>query len=238
MYARSGFVLSLSLGCLLLAGCAQQSSASRTQVTTKAMQQAMQPAAVLADLKAGNDRFVSGQSTRQDWLSQAAATAKDGQFPKAIVLSCLDSRVPPEVVFDQAIGDIFVGRVAGNFENVDLLGSMEFGTKLAGSRLIVVLGHTACGAVKGAIADAKLGNLTATLDNIKPAVAAAQAAMPGTGKDDPAFVQRVAEENVKITVADIQKRSPTIAEMVAKGDLMVVGAWYDLATGKVHWLDV
>ncbi|MBL9077256.1 MAG: carbonic anhydrase [Planctomycetes bacterium] len=237
MSSRSLSILSISLGCLLFAGCAQQSSASRDQVTTKAMQQAMQPAAVLADLKAGNERFVRGQSTPQNWLSQAASTARDGQYPKAIVLSCLDSRVPPEVVFDQAIGDIFVGRVAGNFENVDLLGSMEFGTKLAGSRLIVVLGHNACGAVKGAIADAKLGNLTATLDNIKPAVAAAHTAMPGAGKDDPAFVQRVAEENVRITVADIQKRSPTIQELVAKGELMVVGAWYDLATGKVHWLD-
>lgn len=233
-------VLVLAVGASLLGGCATSSSTMAPKsaaVTTKAMQQAMTPAMVLADLKAGNERFVAGRNTQQDWLGQAATTARDGQYPKAIVLSCLDSRVPPEVVFDQAIGDIFVGRVAGNFENVDMLGSMEFGTKLAGAKLIVVLGHTACGAVKGAIANAKLGNLTATLENIQPAVAAATAAMPGGNGDDKAFVQKVAEENVRLTVRDIQQRSPLIAEMVAKGELMVVGGWYDLATGKVHWLD-
>jgi carbonic anhydrase len=213
-----------------------QSEAASTRVTTKAVQQALTPDAVLADLKAGNERFVAGKSTRQDWLAQAAATAREGQFPKAIVLSCLDSRVPTEIVFDQAIGDIFVGRVAGNFENVDLLGSMEFGTKVAGARLIVVLGHNVCGAVKGAIADARLGNLTATLANIKPAVAAVSARMPGAGHDAE-YVQKVAEENVRITVADIQKNSPVIADLVAQGQLKVVGAWYDLASGKVHWLD-
>lgn len=233
-------LVGICLGATLLVGCAshsQTSSAKSASVTTKAMQQAMTPAAVLADLKAGNGRFVAGQGTSQDWLGQAATTARDGQYPKAIVLSCLDSRVPPEIVFDQAIGDIFVGRVAGNFENVDMLGSMEFGAKLAGAKLIVVLGHTACGAVKGAIANAQMGNLTATLENIKPAVAAASAAMPGGKADNNAFVQRVAEENVRITVRDIQERSPTIAEMVKKGELMVVGGWYDLATGKVHWID-
>lgn len=229
----------LALSGLLVGGCAshQRESGVRSEVVTRDMQQAMTPRAVLADLRAGNERYVRGQTTRQDWLAQAEATARDGQFPKAVVLSCLDSRVPTEVVFDQAIGDIFVGRIAGNFETTDMLGSMEFGTKLAGAKAIVVLGHTACGAVKGAIADAQLGHLTATLDNIDPAVAAARAAMPNASPSDPAFVQRVAEENVRITVRDIQTRSPVIAEMVANGQLEVVGAWYDLATGKVHWLE-
>lgn len=223
-------------GSIGMMGCAKNigvldDPASKT-VTTKSAQQAMTPDTVLADLKAGNKRFVAGQSTQQDWLAQAATTAREGQFPKAIVLGCLDSRVPPEVVFDQAIGDIFVGRVAGNFENVDLLGSMEFGTKVAGSKLIVVLGHTACGAVQGAIAGAELGNLTATLDNIEPAIAATAG-----DKSDAGYENRVIIENVRQTVRDIQSRSPVLTELVESGQLKVVGAWYDLATGKVHWLD-
>jgi carbonic anhydrase len=216
---------------LLLAGCETAQTGGSTAVTTKAMQQAMTPDQVIADLKAGNARFVAGKSTEQDWLAQAATTAAEGQYPKAIVLSCLDSRVPTEIVFDQAIGDIFVGRVAGNFENIDMLGSMEFGTKLAGSKAIVVLGHTECGAVKGAIANAQMGNLTATLAEIRPAVM-----MAGAPSDDASFTQRVVIENVEKTVEDIIARSPTIAEMVRNGELKVVGAWYDLATGKVHWL--
>ena len=240
MKSNGAVVVGAVVGALALAGCAQHGGSSGTmssRVVTQPMQRAMTPDAVLADLKAGNARFVSGRGTSQDWLAQAEATARDGQYPKAIVLGCLDSRVPVEVVFDQGIGDLFVGRVAGNFENVDMLGSMEFGTKLAGSKAIVVLGHTSCGAVKGAIANAQLGNLTATLENIQPAVAAATASMPGGSGKDPAFVQRVVVENVRATVRDIQQRSPVIAEMVASGDLKVVGAWYDLATGKVHWMD-
>jgi len=216
-------------------GCAQTRTASSSggseKVVTKAMQSAMTPDEVIADLKAGNARFVAGRSTEQDWLAQAETTAAEGQYPKAIVLSCLDSRVPVETVFDQGIGDIFVGRVAGNFENVDMLGSMEFGAKLAGSKTIVVLGHTECGAVKGAIADARLGNLTATLANIRPAVQ-----MAGPPSDSAAYTQRVVIANVQKTVDDIIARSPVIAEMVRNGELKVVGAWYDLATGKVHWL--
>lgn len=224
------------IGGIGMMGCTKQigalDSPARAAVTTKTAQQAMTPDAVLADLKAGNKRFASGNSTRQDWLAQAKVTASEGQFPKAIVLGCLDSRVPPEIVFDQAIGDIFVGRVAGNFENIDMLGSMEFGTKVAGSKLIVVLGHTACGAVQGAIAGAELGNLTATLDNIEPAVAAT----PGD-RNDPDYENRVIIENVRQTVRDIKGRSPVISELVQSGQLKVVGAWYDLATGKVHWLE-
>ena len=217
---------------LAFAGCGQTQEAASTKVTTKAMQEAMSPDDVLADLKAGNERFVGKRSTKQDWLAQAATTAKDGQFPKAIVLGCLDSRVPAEIIFDQGIGDIFVGRIAGNFEDVGLLGSMEFGTKLAGSKLIVVLGHTSCGAVKGAIARAELGNLTETLANIKPAIE--RAGEPGD--DKAAYTQRVMIENVKQTVEDISARSTVISDLIKEGKLKVVGAWYDLATGKVNWL--
>lgn len=230
------WMVGVALGGIGMMGCTKEigvfEGPTSSAVTTKAAQQVMTPDAVLADLKVGNERFASGNSTRQDWLAQAKVTARDGQFPKAIVLGCLDSRVPPEIVFDQAIGDIFVGRVAGNFENVDLLGSKEFGTKVAGAKLIVVLGHTACGAVQGAIAGAELGNLTATLDNIEPAVAAT----PGD-KTDPDFENRVIIENVRQTVRDIKERSSVISELVESGQLRVVGAWYDLATGKVQWLD-
>ncbi len=212
-------------------------SDTRTDVLTKERQQALTPDQIIANLKAGNERFVNGTSTPQDWLSQAETTARDGQFPSAIVLSCLDSRVPTEIIFDQGIGDIFVGRVAGNFENTDMLGSMEFGTKLAGSKVIVVLGHTACGAVKGAIAGAEMGNLTETLENIQPAVEDARKSMPDAASDDSAFVQAVVERNVVRTVRDISERSPIMAEMIANGELKVVGAWYDLASGKVTWLD-
>jgi Carbonic anhydrase len=232
MLIRISGLLAVS-GLALLAGCGQNASTLNTTVTTKAAQQAMTPDAVLADLKAGNARFVAGKNTEQNWLSQAATTARDGQYPKAIVLSCLDSRVPPEIVFDQGIGDIFVGRVAGNFENTDMLGSMEFGTAAAGAKLIVVLGHTACGAVKGTMDNAQLGNLTATLENIKPATAVA----PGAPSSDKAALARVTEENVRITMRDILSRSPVLAERVSNGQLKIVGGVYDLATGRVNWID-
>lgn len=235
-------VLVLAVGASLLGGCATSSSTMAPKsaaVTTKAMQQAMTPAMVLADLKAGNERFVAGRNTQQDWLGQAATTARDGQYPKAIVLSCLDSRVPPEVVFDQAIGDIFVGRVAGNFENVDTLGSMEFGTALSGAKAIVVLGHTECGAVKGAADNAQLGNLTATLANLAPAVEAAKAKMPGVSYNSKnhEFVQCVADANVRLTMQRIASRSPVLAERIAKGDLIIVGGMYDLHTGHIAWME-
>jgi len=228
------YLLVMSVLLAIAAGCTSPRPMSST-VMTADVQQSMSPADVIANLKAGNERFVEARMTSQDWLGQARRTAADGQYPKAIVLGCLDSRVPPEVIFDQAIGDIFVGRVAGNFENTDLLGSMEFGAKLAGSKAIVVLGHTSCGAVKGAIAGAEMGNLTATLGEIDPAVEAVRRRMDTS--DAKAFEQAVIVENVERTVDDILERSPVLAEMVDAGELAVVGAWYDLETGKVHWLD-
>lgn len=204
---------------------------------TAPMQQGMTPDMVLADLKAGNERFASRKAITQDWLVQASSTATEGQFPKAIVLGCLDSRVIPEVAFDQGIGDLFVGRVAGNFENTDLLGSMEFGTVVAGSKLIVVLGHTSCGAVKGTIDRARLGNLTEMLTNIEPAVASVPTGTDGRTAADSEYVDRVVEANVRQTVRDIMTRSTVLSERVASGDLRIVGAVYDLSTGKVRWLD-
>lgn len=221
---------------LALAGCASKPAGS-DQVMTAAMQRAMTPAQVIDELKAGNARFVSGRNVNRDWLAQAEATAREGQFPKAIILSCLDARVPVEILFDKDIGDVFVGRVAGNFENVDLLGSFEFGAKVAGAKAIVVLGHTKCGAVMGAIDEAKLGNLTETLANIQPAVVAAGRESGRKPSSDAAFTQAVVVENVRETVRDIRRRSPVLAEMERQGELAIVGAWYDLATGKVTWLD-
>lgn len=217
----------------VLSGCATTQMGSDSSVTTSKAQKSMSPDDVLADLKAGNDRFVSGDTRGYDYLTQAELTAS-GQYPKAIVLGCLDSRVPPEIVFDQGIGDIFVGRVAGNFENVDMLGSMEFGTVVAGSKLIVVLGHESCGAVKGAIDQAELGNLTATLANIDVNTSG----VPGErSSKNTALVESVTKANVEQTVRDIQSRSPVLADLVRKGELKVVGAMYDLDTGRVTWMD-
>jgi len=206
-------------------------------VVTANTQASLTPHEIFEDLKAGNERFVAGDLTRFDYGAQVAATAS-GQYPKAVILSCLDSRVPVETVFDQGIGDVFVGRVAGNFENVDTLGSFEFATAAAGTKLVVVLGHTACGAVKGACDGVELGNLTATLDNLEPAVreARSQVEAPHDSKN-PRFVQAAVEANVRITMRDILERSEVIRGMVESGDVMIVGGVYDLATGRVTWMD-
>ena len=221
---------------LSLAGCAATGGSRTSAVTTAEIQRGMTPDGVLADLRAGNERFVSSRSTSYDWLAQAERTA-GGQYPKAIILSCLDSRVPVEVVFDQGIGDIFVGRVAGNIEDVDQLGSMQFGTKVAGARLIVVLGHTECGAVKGAIDRAELGNLTALLESIDAAIATVPTGGLGRTSKDGAYVDRAVEANVRHTVRDILAQSTVLSDLVAAGDLRVVGAAYDLRSGRVRWLD-
>ena len=227
-----------------LVGCATNQNAHHqnaqsggsTDVLTKAEQQAMTPAQVVADLKAGNRRFVNGNLTNFDYLGQAKATA-GGQAPKAIVLSCLDSRVIPEIALDQGIGDIFVGRVAGNFENTDMLGSMEFGTAVAGAKVIVVLGHTECGAIMGAIDQAKLGNLTETLANIEPAIQAVPHAAAQRASSNRALVNDVIEANVRQTMRDITGRSEVLADRVRNGELIVIGGVYDLASGRVDWID-
>jgi carbonic anhydrase len=208
-----------------------------TAQLTKEEQQMLTPDKVLADLMAGNSNFVAGKITDADILAGIAATA-DGQHPKAVILSCLDSRVPVELVFDQGIGDIFVGRVAGNIENEDQLGSMEFATKLAGARLVMVLGHSSCGAVKGACDDAKLGNLTALLAKIRPAVEAVEGFKPEERTSaNKEFVKKVTEQNVRQTVADIRKDSPVLADLERSGTIKIVGAIYGLQSGKVTLLD-
>jgi carbonic anhydrase len=239
-----GFVIT-TLG--LNAGCAPQQAAAPaaeptpapvTAVLTAEAQQALTPEAVLAELKEGNRRFVEGRLTARDYNAQVAATA-GGQHPKAVILSCLDSRVPPEIIFDQGIGDVFVGRVAGNVEDVTMLGSMEFGTRAAGAKLIVVLGHTACGAVKGAADGVELGNLTALLADLGPALEAARPAAgeaPADSKNE-AFIEAAIVANVRQTMEDIKAESPVISEMLASGQIGLVGGVYDLATGRVTWIE-
>ncbi len=203
-------------------------------VLTSEAQQALTPDDVLSDLKEGNRRFMEGRLTPRDYLAQAAASAS-GQYPKAVILGCVDSRVPPEIVFDQGIGDLFVGRIAGNFENVDMLGSLEFATKVAGAKLVVVLGHTSCGAIKGAVAGVEIGNLTAMLDNFDEALE--QASSGNSDVSDSELIRAATEENVRQTVNDILSDSTVIAELVESGDVAVVGGIYDLASGRVTWLD-
>jgi carbonic anhydrase len=204
-------------------------------VFTKDRQTALTPSAAVQNLKDGNARFVAGASVHCDLMSQLRATAA-GQAPFAVVVGCIDSRVPPEFVFDQQIGDIFVARVAGNFVNTDIIGSLEFATKLAGAKAIVVLGHSDCGAVKGAVDDVKLGNLTATLANIRPSVAKVANLMgPHTSKDRP-FVQAVAEQNAKDAAALLLSRSAVLQDSVSAGRLKVAAAMHDLDTGVVSWI--
>jgi len=200
-----------------------------------AMQAATTPDAAIGLLAAGNARFAAGQSARCDLVGQLAATA-GRQAPFACVLSCIDSRVAPEIVFDQQIGDIFVARVAGNVATPEVIGSIEYATKAAGARAVVVLGHSHCGAVKGAVDRADIGaNLTGLLDLIEPAIAAPP--LEGMrSSDNRAFVAAVAETNVRRTVAAMTADSPVIAGMVAAGEVTVVGAMFDLETGRVRFL--
>jgi carbonic anhydrase len=219
----------------LVAAGTVHADAAGVALTSEA-QAAITPAKALQMLKQGNERFVSGKSIERDFLAQVKQTST-GQFPFAAVVSCLDSRIPPAIVFDRGIGDLFVGRVAGNFVNDDMLGSLEFATKLAGAKLIVVMGHTECGAVKGACDAAQLGLLTATLANINPAVRAVQGDYTPRSSKNAKFVQAVAEMNVQLTMQKLRDRSVVLREMIDKGEIGLVGAMYDVSTGKVMFYE-
>ena len=202
------------------------------EVQTAASQSAMTPDQALTRLKEGNTRFVANQSKKRDWTAKVIATAS-GQYPFAAVVGCMDSRAPIEVVFDQGIGDVFGIRIAGNVVNEDELGSLEYAVKVVGVKLLVVLGHTSCGAVKGAIDDAKLGNLTQLLAKIRPAVTAAKC----SDSKDAACVDKVAAENVRKSMREIKEKSTDLAAAIDGGQIKVVGAMYDIATGKITFLD-
>ena len=220
-------------GTLGLVGCASVAPSSDYATLDKAGQARMTPDSVVASLKDGNKRFVGGNMIKRDLMKQVKETGY-AQYPMATIVSCIDSRAGPEIVFDQGIGDVFSARVAGNFVNEDILGSLEFASKVAGSKVVVVLGHSSCGAIKGACDDAVLGNLTGMLAKIKPAVADVSMAGDRTSKND-AFVQMVAEANVKRTVNDIVTKSPVLREMQQKGEIKIVGAMLDVKTGAVTW---
>lgn len=206
-----------------------------THVMTKEQQAALTPDEVLQDFIEGNKRFNTGNSIPRDLSIQARKSAP-GQYPKAVVLSCLDSRVPVEDVFDQGLGDVFVGRVAGNFVNEDLLGSMEFACKVAGAKLVLVMGHQHCGAVKGAIDDVRLGNITAMLSKIKPAVEMSQDFAGERTSKNNEFVKHVSENNVKYTIQQIREKSPILKEMEDKGEIKIVGVFYRLTDGTLEFV--
>jgi carbonic anhydrase len=231
-------VLLLAAGCRNpQPGCCPASvaaSAVTTSPPTKKTQAAMTPEQAFAELRAGNARFVSGHPLVRNSPTDVKATAS-GQYPFAVVLSCLDSRQPIEIVFDQGIGDIFSARVAGNVLNDDILGSMEFACKVSGAKLIAVVGHSSCGAIKGAVDDVELGNLTGLLAKIKPAMDAVPAEVQPRTSKNYAFVNAVSEANVKLVMQQIRDRSPILREMLDKGQIGLVGGMYDLSTGKVQF---
>ena len=202
--------------------------------TTKEQQITMTPESAIQRLKDGNSRFTKNKNFSRDLTSEVKQTST-GQNPYATVLHCIDSRVSAELIFDEGIGDVFSVRIAGDFENEDILGRMEFACKLAGTKVIVVLGHTACGAVKGACDDAKLGNLTALISKLKPAVEAVtepvDTSKRNSGNID--FVNNVAEKNVYMTIENIREKSPVLKEMEDNGEIKIIGAMYDIKDGSV-----
>lgn len=224
-----------------ISGCAAESSGHAVSSGLhspigEAQQLAMTPDQGIARLADGNRRFVDGRSLDRDLPAQRQATAS-AQHPFAVVLSCIDSRSAPEIVFDQGIGDIFSPRIAGNYSNADILGSMEFATKVAGARLIVVMGHTECGAVMGACDKVQLGNLTTVIEAIRPAVDSVTSVAGERTSGNKRFVLAVTEANVRHTVAQIRANSDILRELEQSGQIRVVGAMHDLNTGRVEFLN-
>ena len=203
---------------------------------TKELQSAITPSLALELIKDGNKRFVSNLKINRNLLQQANETS-DGQHPFAVILSCIDSRTSAELIFDQGLGDVFSVRIAGNIVNEDILGSMEFGCKVAGAKIIVVLGHTKCGAVKGACDDVALGNLTGLIAKIKPAVDQESVTAENRNSSNGVFVENVAELNVSLSVKNILLKSPIIADMVKNGDIGIVEGIHDIATGEVKFFE-
>jgi len=225
---------------LLVAGCqSQQNTASKTgpgemypPARTPERQASITPEAALDKLRAGNARFVAGTSQIRNLPAKVRATAAS-QYPFAVIVSCLDSRQSVELIFDQGIGDVFNARIAGNVINEDILGSLEFACKVSGSKLILVLGHSNCGAIKGAIDGVELGNLTGLLAKIKPAIAEVHGDEPRTSKNNE-FVQKVADENVRLVMRQIREHSPILREMLDQHAIGLAGGMYDLSSGEVH----
>jgi carbonic anhydrase len=228
---QSAWLAGLAAAALLMGGCQ-----CCPPVQTRESQAAMTPQQALTELREGNGRFVAGRPRNRNLPAQVAATAS-GQYPFAVVLSCLDSRQPIEIVLDQGIGDIFSARVAGNVLNDDILGSLEFACNASGAKLIAVIGHSNCGAIRGAVDNVELGSLTGLLGKIKPAMDAVPAAVQPRDSKNSAFVDGVSEANVRLVMKEIAERSPILRGMLDQGKIILVGGMYDLSTGKVQFYD-
>jgi carbonic anhydrase len=229
----------LALSAALLA-CSNSSTTAPpalvSSTTGKAEQSAITPDQALANLKSGNHRFTTGTSLHRDYPAQVKATAA-GQYPFAAVLSCMDSRTSPELVFDQGLGDLFVVRIAGNYAQADIIGSLEYATKVAGAKLIVVMGHTECGAIKGACDNVQMGNLTTVIQALQPAVNDVQGFPDDRTSKNKKFVRLVTEANVRRTVVKLRTASPILADLERSGDIKIIGAINDISTGQVTFLD-
>ncbi len=218
----------------LVGGIGNGGVTAEAAALTQAQRDALTPDDIIEMMEKGNERFRSGKMTKHDYLAQKRASAA-GQYPAAVILSCIDSRAPAEIILDMGIGDTFNARVAGNIVNQDMLGSLEFGCAVAGAKVVLVMGHTACGAIKGAIDNVELGNLTGLLETIKPAIAATQYTGERSSKNAD-FVDAVAVSNVQQTIAMIRSRSQILRDLENKRQVRIVGAMYDLSNGKVTFL--
>lgn len=230
-----GILLTWMIGMPMQALPAQQLHARESVIMTQELRDSMSPAQILERFKAGNRRFVLGKFKQRNYLTERNLTASS-QHPNAIVLSCIDSRMPVEIIFDKSIGDTFNAKIAGNIVNVDILGSMEYATKVSGAKLIVIMGHTNCGAIKSAIDDVHLGNINALLNHIKPAVESTTHFKDRTVKNKK-FVAAVAKRNILLVEKQILRGSPIIRKLVAQGKVKIVGCMYNLETGVVDFYE-
>jgi len=233
---RRRFLATLgACGMTLPLGLSAQVLTRATGTLTKEERDRLTPGQVIDELKRGNERFRSGKSASRDYRDQQLASAA-GQYPAAVALGCVDSRAPAEIIFDVGIGDMFSARIAGNVVNDDLLGSLEFACAVAGAKAVVLFGHTACGAVKGAIDDVEMGNLTGLLARIKPAITATKFSGKASSKDA-AYVDAVARTNVLLGLDSIRRRSPILADLEKKRTILIVGGMYDLSTGALEFVN-
>lgn len=231
---RRAWLKSVGAGAVLMATVGLRTEDARAASLTQAQRDALTPDQVIELMKRGNERFRAGKMQQRDLVAQARSSAA-GQFPAAAILSCIDSRAPAEIVLDLGIGDAFNARVAGNITNRDLTGSLEFACAVAGAKVVLVMGHTACGAVKGAIDNVQLGNLTGLLDTIKPAVAATNYSGERSTRNA-AFVDAVAVTNVKQTIDTLRSTSPVLTDLEKQGKIRIVGAMHDLASREVKFM--
>lgn len=237
-------IFTLLLTGIIISACSEktpkqnyvQTATLTSNVINDEAQKNLTPEQIIQGMKEGNERYVKNELTPRDYQAQVKATA-NGQYPEAIVISCVDSRVPVEKVFDKGVGDIFVARVAGNFVNEDILGSSEFATAVAGSKVVVVMGHEACGAVKAAIDGVEMGNITAMLDKIEPAIDMTASYQGDRTTNNNEYVTEVVNNNVLNTIEEMRDNSPIIAELERNGEVVIAGAFYDLDTGKVTFIE-